>query len=75
MAIYYTCKNIRQQNKKNKFKIIALMCNDDFELPEGSYLVSDIQNYINYNVKSKKKLPTNPPIHIYIFTSTGLIIG
>ena len=51
------------------------MWNDDFELPEGFYLVSDIQNYINYNVKSKKKLPTNPPIHIYIFTSTGLIIG
>ena len=42
------------------------MWNDDFELPEGSYLVSDIQNYINYIVKNNKKLPTNSPIHIYI---------
>ena len=72
MAIYYTCKNIRQQNKKNKFKIIALMCNDDFELPEGSYLVSDIQNYINYIVKTIKNYLL---ILLFLFTTTRLIIG
>ena len=73
MAIYYPCKNISQQNKKNKLKIIGLMWNDDFELPEGSYLVSDIQNYINYIVKNTIK--NYLLILLFIFTSTGLIIG
>ena len=49
------------------------MWNDDFELPEGSYLVSDIQNYINYIVKNTIK--NYLLILLFIFTSTGLIIG
>ena len=39
------------------------MWNDEFELPDGSSSVSDIQDYIEYN---QKTLPTNPPSHIYI---------
>ena len=49
------------------------MWNDDFELPKGSYLVSDIQNYINYIVKNTIK--NYLLILLFIFTSTGLIIG
>ena len=35
-------------------------------MPDGSYSVSDIKNYINYITKKYETLPTNPPIHIYI---------
>ena len=45
LSIYYTRKNIRKQYK-NKFKIIAPTWNDEFELPDGSYSISDIQDYI-----------------------------
>ena len=42
-SIYYTWKNIRQQRKHNKHKIIASTQNDEFKLPDGSYSVSDIR--------------------------------
>ena len=37
--------------KNNKLKIIASTWNDKFELPHGSYSVSDIQDYIEYAIK------------------------
>ena len=43
LSIYYTCKNIRKQYKNNKLKVIAPPWNAEFELPDGSYSVSDIQ--------------------------------
>ena len=46
LSIYYTWKYIRQQQKNNKLEIIAEMWNDEFELPNGSYCGSDIQDYI-----------------------------
>ena len=35
-------------------------------MPDGSYLVSYIQNYIKYIIKKNETLPTNPTIQIYI---------
>ena len=40
--------------------------NDEFELPDGSYSVSDIQDYIEYNIKKHETLTKIPPIHVYI---------
>ena len=40
-------KIIRKQYENNKLKIINPTCNDEFELPDGSYSMSDIQDYIN----------------------------
>ena len=40
LSIYYMWKNIRQKYKNNKLKIITLMWNDKFELPDGSYSYS-----------------------------------
>ena len=57
---------MRQQYKNNRLKIIAPTWNDEFELPDGSYSVSDIQDYIEYILKKGKALPRNLPIHIYI---------
>ena len=45
LSIYYTWKNIKKSYKNNKFKISAPTWNEEFELPDGSYSVSDIQDY------------------------------
>ena len=46
--MYYTCKNIKKSYKNNKFKILAPMWNEEFELPDGSYFTSYIQDYFEY---------------------------
>ena len=45
LSIYYTWKNIKSEYKNNNFKISAPTWNDEFNLPDGSYSVSDIQDY------------------------------
>ena len=37
-------ENIKSSYNNNKFKISASTWNDEFELPDGSYLVSGIQD-------------------------------
>ena len=41
-SIYYTWKNIKSSYNNNRFKISAPTWSDKFELPDGSYSVSDI---------------------------------
>ena len=48
LSIYYTWKNIKNSYNNIKFKISASIWNDKFELPDGSYFVSDIQYYFEY---------------------------
>ena len=38
-------KNIKSSCKNNEFKISAPTWNDEFELQDGSYSISDIQEY------------------------------
>ena len=45
LSIYCTWKNIKKPYKNNKFKISTPTKNEEFELPDGSYFVSDIQDY------------------------------
>ena len=42
LSIYYTWKNIKKSYKNNKFKMLAPTWNEEFELPDESYYVSDI---------------------------------
>ena len=51
LSIYYKQKNIKKSYKNNKFKTSAPTCNEEFELPDGSYPVSDIQDYLEYILK------------------------
>ena len=51
ISIYYTWKNIKISNNKNKFKISAPTQNDKFELPDQSYSVLDIEDYFDYILK------------------------
>ena len=48
LSIYCTWKDIESSYNNNKFKISAPTWYDKFELPDGSYLISDIQNYLEY---------------------------
>ena len=43
LSIYYTWKNIKSAYSNNKFKTSAPTWNDEFDLPDGSYSVVDIQ--------------------------------
>ena len=47
LSIYCTWKDIKS-SYNNKFKISAPTWNDQFDLPDGSYSISDIQDYFEY---------------------------
>ena len=42
LSIYYTWRNIKSSYNNNKFKISAPTWSDEFDLPDGSYSISDI---------------------------------
>ena len=48
LNIYYTWNNIKKSCENNRFKISAPTWNEDFELPDGSYSVSDIQEHFEH---------------------------
>ena len=66
LSIYYTWKNIKSSYNNNKFKISAPTWNDKFELPDGSYSVSDIQGYFEYILKKHSQKTDKPSVQIYI---------
>ena len=41
LSIYYTWKNIKSAYNNNKIKISAPTWNDEFDLPDGSYSISE----------------------------------
>ena len=45
LSIYYTCNNIKKLCNNNKFKISAPTWTDKFEILDGSYSTSDVQDY------------------------------
>ena len=65
LSIYYTWKNIKSEYNNNKFKISAPTWNDTFDLPDGSYSISDIQDYFEFIIKKHETLTENPPVQIY----------
>ena len=66
LSIYYTWKNIKRSYKNNKFKISAPTWSDELELPDGSYSISDIQDYFEYIFKKHSESVDNPPIEIFV---------
>ena len=56
----------KKSYKNNKLKISAPTWNEEFELPNGSYYVSDIQDYFEYILKKYEAVTDNPSIMIYI---------
>ena len=74
LSIYYTWKNVKSTYYNNKFKILAPTWNETFELPDGSYNISEIQDCIEYIIKKHEKIGENAPILIYANTINNRIV-
>ena len=74
LSIYYTWKNVKSTYNNNKFKISALTMNETFDLPDGSYNISEIQDYIEYIIKKHETIGENAPILMYANNITNRII-
>ena len=66
LSIYDTWKNIKSSYNNNKFKISAPAWSDEFELPDGSSSISDIQDYFEYILKKHSENVDNLSIKIYV---------
>ena len=66
LSVYYTWKNVKSSYNNNKFKISALTWSEEFELPDGSYSISDIQDYFEYILQKHSESVDNPSIRMYI---------
>ena len=65
LSTYYTWKNIKSAYSNSKLKVSAPSWNDEFDLPDGSYSIEDIQDYIEFIIKKHETLAKNPAIQIY----------
>ena len=66
LSIYYTWKKLKSSYNNNKFKISAPTWSEEFKSPDGSYSISDIQNYFEYILKKHSENVDNPSIRIYV---------
>ena len=66
LSIYYTWKNVKSSCNNNKFKISAPTWSEEFELPDGSYSVSDTQDYFECILNKHSESVDNPSIRIYV---------
>ena len=66
LSIYYTWKNIKSLYNNNKLKISAPTWNEEFTVPNGSYSISDIQDYLKYILKKHGENTDKPSIQIYV---------
>ena len=74
LSIYYTWKNVKSTYNNNKFKISDPSWNETFDLPDGSYNISEIQDYIEYIIKKHEKIGENAPILSYANTINNRIV-
>ena len=66
LSIYYKWENIKKTYKGDKFKISAPRWNKKFELPDGSYFVSGVQDHFDYVIKKCETVTNNPLIRTYM---------
>ena len=74
LSIYYTWKNVKSTYNNNKFKISVPTWNETFDLPDGLYNISEIQDYIEYIIKKHATIGENAPILIYTNTINNRIV-
>ena len=60
ISIYYKWRNIRNSYNNNKFKKSAPTWSDKFELPDGSYSASDIQDCFGHILKEQGENTDKP---------------
>ena len=66
LSIYNPWKNIKSSYNNNKFKISGPTWNDKFELPNGSYSVTDIQDCFEYILKKHGEDIDKLSVQIYV---------
>ena len=66
LSIYYTWKNEKSSYNNNKFKISAPTWSEEFNFPDGSYSIPDIQDCFKFSLKKHGENIDNPPIIIYV---------
>ena len=66
LSIYYTSNKTKSSCDNNKFKITASTWNEEFTLSDGSYSISDIQDYFEYILKKHGENTDKPSIQIYV---------
>ena len=66
LSIYYTWKNVKSSYNNNKFKISAPTWSEEFELPDGLYSITNIQDHFEYILKKHSESVDNPSIRMYI---------
>ena len=66
ILVFIIHKNKKSSYNNNKFKISAPTWSEEFKLPDGSYSITDIQNYFKYILKKHVENVDNPSIIIYI---------
>ena len=64
LSSYYTWKDIKSSYNNNKFKISAPIWSEEFNLPDGSYSIPDVQDYFKYILKKHSESVDNPSIRI-----------
>ena len=66
LSIYYAWRNIKTEYNNNKFKIHAPNWNNEFNLPDGSYSIEQIQDCFKYIIEKHETIADNPPVQIYV---------
>ena len=66
ILVYTIHGKIISYSYHNKFKITAPTWSDEFELPDGSYSISDIHDYFEYILKKHSENVDDPSIKLYI---------
>ena len=74
LSIFCTWKNVKSIYNNKKFKISAPTWNETFDLPDGLYNISEIQDYIEYIIKWHEKIGENAPILIYANTINNILV-
>ena len=74
LSIYYTWKNVKSIYNNNKFKISEPTWNETFDLADGSYNISKIQDYIEYIIRKHETIGENAPILIHANTINNRIV-
>ena len=65
LSICYTWENIKSEYNNNEFKISAPPRNDTFDLPDGSYSIAGIQDYLEFIIKKHETLTENPLVQTF----------
>ena len=73
LSIYYMWKN-KKSSYNNKFKISVPASNDIFELPDGLYSVSNIQDYFEYILKKRGENTDKPSVQICVYKIENRVI-